>query len=78
MGTNTETLVLPGSLQLNQACVLQFRSNDEPLNATVVGVNFHKGTVKYDLELIWDETKYDIVEQRTRIYNVHSKYLTAL
>lgn len=68
--------LLPCYLQVNQVCYLQFRPDDKPFTATVIGVRFYQTTVKYDLRLFWDDHMGDVVEQETRIYNVHSKYLT--
>lgn len=66
---------LPCRLQLRQVCTLQFRTTDNPITATVIGIHFHKEVVKFDLELCFESEEG---EERTRIYNVHLKYLNDL
>jgi hypothetical protein len=54
---------------------LQFRPEDKPFNATVIGVRFYRNTVKYDLEIFWDDQTVEITEQKARVYNIHSKFV---
>lgn len=59
---------LPSAWQMEDSVTLTFSPID-PLVAIVKGVHFYKGKVKYDLELLLDDST-------TRIYNVDSIYLT--
>jgi len=67
-----ENLKLPSQLQPNQVCKLQFQKDDTPLTATVRGVHFYIGKVKYDLGLWLCDGSVDNPEYETRIYNVDS------
>lgn len=61
-------------LQPNQVCKLQFRKDDKPFIATVRGVHFYVGKVKYDLGLWMGDGSVDDPEYETRIYNVDSVF----
>lgn len=73
---NTQSLQLPSSLQPNQVCRLQFRKEDAPLTATVRGVHFYIGKVKYDLGLWLGDGSVGNPEYETRIYNVDSVFVS--
>ncbi len=70
------SMQLPSNLQPNQVCKLQFRKEDNPLTATVRGVHFYIGKVKYDLGLWLGDGSVDNPEYETRIYNVDSVFVT--
>lgn len=74
VGSNS--IQLPSALQPNQVAKVKFRSNDEPLIATVRGVHFYIGKVKYDLGLWLGDGSVDNPETETRIYNVDSVFVT--
>lgn len=63
---------LPSALQVNQVVKVKFTEEMLPLTATVRGVHFYIGKVKYDLALWVGEGGND----ETRIYNVDSVYVT--
>ena len=67
-------LTLPSQFQVQQVVKVQFTQTETPITATVTGVHFYSGKVKYDLELwlMWDGE-----ESFTRIYNVDSVFVTA-
>lgn len=67
---------LPSALQPNQVCYLKFRKDDAKIIATVRGVHFYIGKVKYDLGLWLGDGSVDNPEYETRIYNVDSAFLT--
>ncbi len=67
---------LPSNLQPNQVCKLKFREDDNPITATVRGVHFYIGKVKYDLGLWLGDGTVDNPEYETRIYNVDSVFVT--
>lgn len=62
----------------SQAVLLQFRKDDKPFAATVRGVHFYVGKVKYDLGLWLGDGSVDDPEYETRIYNVDSCFLSGL
>ena len=66
---------LPSRFQPQQVVRLQFRKNDKPFLATVKGVHFYTGKVKYDLGLWLGDGSVDDPETETRIYNVDSAFL---
>lgn len=70
------SIELPSSCQPNQVVRLQFRKKDEPIIATVRGVHFFIGKVKYDLGLWLGDGTVDDPEYETRIYNVDSVFVT--
>lgn len=76
MGGGDRNILLPSNLQPNQVAKLQFRMNDIPFNATVRGVHFFPGKVKYDLGLWLGDGSVDNPEYETRIYNVDSVFVT--
>lgn len=71
-----EDIILPSNLQPNQVAKLKFRENDEPLTATVRGVHFYPGKVKYDLGLWLGDGSVDNPEYESRIYNVDSVFVS--
>lgn len=68
-------IILPSALQPNQVAKLQFRKNDEPIMATVRGVHFYPGKVKYDLGLWLGDGSVDDPKYESRIYNVDSVFV---
>lgn len=66
---------LPSQFQPNQVVHLKFRKDDIPFTATVRGVHFYVGKVKYDLGLWLGDGSVDHPETETRIYNVDSVYV---
>lgn len=73
---DSDSIQLPSALQPNQVAKLQFRQNDEPLTATVRGIHFYPGKVKYDLGLWLGDGSVDNPEIETRIYNVDSAFVS--
>ena len=73
-GDSHDSIQLPSNLQPNQVCKLQFRKDDKPFIATVRGVHFYVGKVKYDLGLWMGDGSVDDPEYETRIYNVDSVF----
>ena len=64
-------LKLPSRFYINQVVKLKFVKNIEQLTATVRGIHFYKGKVKYDLAIWLDDNT------ETRIYNVDSAFVSA-
>lgn len=73
---DSDAIQLPSALQPNQVAKLQFREKDEPLTATVRGVHFYPGKVKYDLGLWLGDGSVDDPERESRIYNVDSAFVS--
>lgn len=67
---------LPSRCQHNQVVKVKFRENDEPFNATVRGIHFYPGKVKYDVGLWIGDGSVDKPEDETRIYNVDSVFVS--
>lgn len=63
---------LPSQLQVKQVVKVKFTDEMLPLTATVTGVHFYIGKVKYDLA-IWVG---DGGNDETRIYNVDSVFVS--
>lgn len=59
---------LPSAAQMKQMVFVTFK--DESITATVIGVHFFEGKVKYDLKLWLKDMMF------TRIYNVDSAFIT--
>lgn len=66
---------LPSRCQLNQVVHVHFMRKDNPLVATVRGIHFYPGKVKYDLGLWLGDGSVDNPETETRIYNVDSVFV---
>jgi hypothetical protein len=62
---------LPSRYQLLQVVNVRLCKTDTPLTATVRGVHFYPGKVKYDLG-VWST---DDTNTETRIYNVDSIFV---
>lgn len=67
-------IALPSACQIAQVVKVQFRQEDTPILATVRGVHFFTGKVRYDLELWLDVINGE--ETYTRIYNVDSVFIS--
>lgn len=67
-------LQLPSQFQPNQIIKVKFRNGDDPFTATVRGVHFYPGKVKYDIGLWLGDGSVDNPESETRIYNVDSVF----
>lgn len=65
-----QPIELPSAFQVKQVVLLAFRVGDPALTATVCGVHFYIGKVKYDLTIWLDD------DQETRIYNVDSVFVS--
>ncbi len=65
---------LPSAFQPNQVIGVKFRNGDKPFTATVRGVHFYPGKVKYDVGLWLGDGSVDNPESETRIYNVDSVF----
>jgi hypothetical protein len=66
---------LPSTFQIDQVVSVQFKKGTYALNATVRGVHFYRGKVKYDLGLWLGDGSVDDPETETRIYNIDSVYV---
>lgn len=73
-----EELQLPCERQLNQVVYLRFRAKEPHITATVRGIHFYPGKVKYDLGLWLGGGTVDDPEFETRVYNVDSDFVTPL
>lgn len=69
-----DEIILPSQFQPNQVVQVQFKKDDTPITATVRGVHFYPGKVKYDLGLWLGDGSVDDPEIETRIYNVDSEF----
>lgn len=67
---------LPSRCQINQVIHVQLRQKDEPFTATIRGVHFYPGKVKYDLGVWLGDGTIDNPESETRLYNVDSVFVT--
>lgn len=72
------SLMLPSRCQVNQVVHVQWRPRDEPIVATVRGVRFYVGKVKYDVGLWLGDGSVDDPEKEERIYNVDSVFVTPI
>ncbi len=75
LGSLVKVPVLPSAYQVDQVVKLKLQKNGEPINATVRGVHFYRGKVKYDLGLWLGDGSIDDPETETRVYNVDSLYV---
>lgn len=79
IGMNLGSLVkipsLPSAYQVDQVVSVQFKKDGDAINATVRGVHFYRGKVKYDLGLWLGDGSVDDPETETRIYNIDSIYV---
>lgn len=67
---------LPSQFQLNQVVIFGKNEECKLQYATIRGVHFYRGTVKYDLGLWIGDGSIDNPEKETRIYNVDEEVLT--
>lgn len=65
----------PSLFELNQ--VVRLKLKNEKITATVRGIHFYPGKVKYDLGLWLGDGSVDDPEYESRIYNVDSIFVTA-
>lgn len=63
-------VLYPSRFELNQ--VVQLKINEEAVLATVRGIHFYPGKIKYDLGLWLGDGTVDDPEFESRIYNVDS------
>jgi len=76
---SADAILLPSQFQIRQVVKIQFRSFDQPFLATVRGVRFYEGKVKYDVDLWISEPATEsspLIEYETRIYNVDSVFVS--
>lgn len=82
VGMNLGSLIkipaLPSAFQIDQAVGVRFVKGTEPITATVRGIHFYRGKVKYDLGLWLGDGTVDDPETETRVYNVDSIYVEAI
>lgn len=69
-------VLYPSLLELNQVAHVKFRPDDKHITATIRGVHFFPGKVKYDLGLWLGDGTVDNPEYESRIYNVDSIFIT--
>lgn len=67
---------LPSRCQINQVVHVKWRDNDEPFKATVRGIRFYKGKVKYDVGLWLGDGSVDNPEYEERVYNIDSVFVS--
>ena len=69
--------VYPSLFELRQVVQVKFRKVDTPFTATIRGIHFYPGKVKYDLGLWLDDGGNSETEanDQTRIYNVDSCFV---
>jgi hypothetical protein len=77
LGSLSKIATLPSAFQIDQVVNVQFKKGTYALNATVRGVHFYRGKVKYDLGLWLGDGSVDDPETETRIYNIDSIYVKA-
>lgn len=75
LGSLVKISVLPSAFQIDQVVSVQFKKGTYALSATVRGVHFYRGKVKYDLGLWLGDGSVDDPETETRIYNIDSIYV---
>lgn len=75
LGSLSKIISLPSAFQVDQVVRLRFQKNGDPITATVRGVHFYKGKVKYDLGLWLGDGSVDDPETETRVYNVDSCFV---
>jgi len=68
--------LLPSRCQINQVVNVKWRENDSPFTATIRGVRFYKGKVKYDVGLWLGDGTVDNPETEERVYNIDSVFVT--
>jgi len=76
---NNVVLQTPSQFSLRQVVKLNFKRNSieiDPQYATVKGIHFYEGKVKYDLGLWLGDGSVDNPETESRIYNVDSIFLS--
>ncbi len=76
LGSLSKIPVLPSAFQVNQVVHVKFNKNGESITATVRGVHFYRGKVKYDLGLWLGDGSVDDPENETRIYNIDSIFVS--
>lgn len=70
-------VVYPSLFSISQVVKLKFKENQEAILATVKGIHFYEGKVKYDLGLWLGDGSLDDPEWESRIYNVDSIHIEA-
>jgi hypothetical protein len=65
----------PSRHSLNQVVGIKFKESMEPMNATVIGIHFYEGKVKYDVSLWLGDGSVDDTHKATRVYNVDSCFI---
>lgn len=60
---------------LKQVVKVKFNEKMEPITATIRGIHFYEGKVKYDLALWLGDGSVDDPEWESRIYNVDSYHV---
>lgn len=69
--------VYPSLFELNQVVQVGFHKDERTTTATIRGIHFYPGKVKYDLGLWLGDGSVDNPESETRIYNIDSYFVTA-
>ena len=75
LGSLVKIQVLPSNFQVDQVVEVAFKKGGDAITATVRGVHFYRGKVKYDLGLWLGDGSVDDPEIETRIYNIDSLYV---
>lgn len=77
LGSLSKVPILPSAYQVDQVVKVKFKKEGESISATVRGVHFFRGKVKYDLGLWLDDggVSESSSNDQTRIYNVDSMYV---
>jgi hypothetical protein len=75
LGSLKKIPVLPSAYQVDQVVSVSFIKGGDAITATVRGVHFYRGKVKYDLGLWLGDGSIDDPETETRIYNIDSIYV---
>jgi hypothetical protein len=75
LGSLVKIPVLPSAYQIDQVVSVSFKKGGDAITATIGGVHFYRGKVKYDLGLWLGDGSADDPETETRIYNIDSIYV---
>lgn len=77
-GSGTERVndhvMYPSRFEINQVVQVKFKT--EPITATVRGIHFYPGKIKYDLGLWLGDGTVDNPEYESRIYNIDSIFVS--
>lgn len=76
LGSLVKVPILPSAHQIDEVVSVTFKKGGDSINATVRGVHFYRGKVKYDLGLWLGDGSVDDPEAETRVYNVDSIFVT--